>query len=151
MTASKASRFLDSPLLLVCLILFTGLLAVKAYTLYAASNAPAFRGWDWSRHPQTLLVAYPSPSCGCGPTVPAAVRQGLAHHLDVLVVTDLTGKDAAALTTGLPDTHVHLIAEIGQSFMHRLSPNGKTALKMVRQGRVTRILTGGVIPDGFFQ
>ena len=148
-----ASLF-GSPLLFLCLSATTVALAVKLAllytTLHAALAAPAIPGWNWENHPNTLLIAYKATTCGCGAHLTDVISQGVQHHADVVVVASAADARDASLAPVRADRRVQILSGISPQTLSRLLPKGGTAILNVQHGRITRRITGSVVPDDFF-
>lgn len=57
--ATLPSRLLSSPLLLVVLLVAASIFAVSWYQTESVRRAPNIPGYDWAKHPNTLLIAAP--------------------------------------------------------------------------------------------
>ena len=83
---SLLTRVSSSSLLCACLLLAISAVAAAWNKTDAAQRAPAIPGYNWDKHPNTLLIAYPTKDCGCGSSPVERVEEGLKHGLDVLVI-----------------------------------------------------------------
>lgn len=146
----RFARFIDSPFLFVCLAGATVALGVKLALLYAVLAAPPLQGWNWGDHPNTLLIAYKASACGCGAHLTDAISQGVQHHADVVVVASAADAGGAGLAAVRADRRVRLLSGIPPQTLLRLLPKGGTAILNVQHGRITRQITGSVLPDDFF-
>ena len=146
----RLARFVESPFLFICLAGATLALGVKLALLYAALSAPAIPGWNWSEHPNTLLIAYRASTCGCGAHLSGAISQAANHHAEVLVVASASDKADAGLAGITADPRTRLITGVGEKDLRRLSPLGRTAILSIQHGRISHQITGSVLPDDFF-
>lgn len=103
-----AMWLLDSPLLFVILLLMTSALATSLYQAHASLQPPTIANYNWSEHPNTLLIAYPvANSCStCNISVRDWANQGLRHHLDVLVIASHEAYELKQLKRALTKTHI---------------------------------------------
>jgi hypothetical protein len=144
------SRLAGSPLTFLCLAAVALTMAAKLVLIYAALAAPAIQGWSWGRHPNTLLVAYRSSTCGCGAHLSGAIGQAAQHHAQVLVVASAADAGDAGLAAIRADRRVRVVAGVQDQTIRGLSPSGRTTLLSVQGGRITNRATGSVLPDDFF-
>ena len=147
---SRLSGLAASPITFLCLTGATVALGVKLALLYAALSAPLIPGWNWGDHPNTLLIAYKASTCGCGAHFTDAVSQGEQHHADVLVVASAADANSAGFAQVRTDRRIHLISSVSSRTLLRLLPNGGTAILNVQHRRITRRITGSILPDDFF-
>lgn len=147
-------RVVDSPLLLLCLVVVTSALGGAWYhKVYAAFSAPAISGYDWSKHPDALLIAVPlSGDCGCGGiSIEDRVKQGVKHNLDVVIVASRSHPEVTALRkVRLQQGRLAIIANVNRNVIKRFSSDGKLALARIYKGRIIRHAEGDV-PRAFFQ
>jgi len=146
----RLSGLAASPITFLCLAAVTVALTAKLALLYTALAAPAIQGWNWSDHPNTLLIAYRASTCGCGAHLSEAISQGTQHHADVLVVASAADTGDASLAPVRADRRVRVLSGISPQTLSRLLPKGGTAILNVQHGRITRRITGSVLPDDFF-
>lgn len=147
----RLSRLAASPLTFFCLAAVTLALAAKLALLYTALAAPAISRWNWSDHPNTLLIAYRASTCGCGAHLSGAITEGTQHHADVLVVASVADAGDASLAPVSADQRVRILSGISPQMLSRLLPKGGTAILNVQRGRITHQITGSVLPDDFFK
>ncbi len=146
----RLSGLVASPITFLCLAAVTLALAAKLVLLYTALAAPAITGWNWGDHPNTLLIAYRASACGCGAHLTDAISQGAQHHADVLVVASAADAGSTGLAAVRADRRVRLLSGVSSQTLQRLLPTGGTAILNVQHGRITRQITGSVLPDDFF-
>ena len=123
---------------------------MKLVLLYTALAAPAIKGWDWSDHPNTMLIAYRSSTCGCGAHLSGAISEAAGHDAQVLVIASASDKNDTGLAGIAADPRTHLITGVPDADLRRLSPLGRTAILNIRHGRITHQITGSVLPEDFF-
>ncbi len=145
----RLGNLLNSPILLVALILATAVLAFKWYSLEASLRAPDLPGWSWSAHPNTLLIYYPHTDCGCGPGLSPVLTQARTHHLDVLVLTDIKGEKLATLSKQASGTQAHLTFVDQKAFQGWIRL-GNTTMLLIRHGHIKRRMSGTNITSDFF-
>ncbi len=143
------SNLLNSPVSLVVLSLAIVGLAFKWHAIQKSSDAPILPGWNWSSHPNSLLIYYPSTDCGCGPGLLPALNQAQSGRLDVIVVSDVQGQKLAAVTQQVKSSHVPLVVCANLQSMSPLLRSNNTMLIHVRNGRVVGHASGTIIPASF--
>ena len=146
----RLSGLASSPIVFLCLTAVTAVLVAKLVLLYTSMAAPAIHGWNWSDHPNTLLIAYRASTCGCGAHLADAVSQGVQHHAEVLVVASAADAGSTGLAAVRADRHVRLLSGVSSQTLLSLLPTGGTAILNVQHGRITHRITGSVLPDDFF-
>lgn len=152
MTKIKFAHILGSPLLCILLLAGTSTLAALWYKTEAAQRAPAIVDYDWAKHPNTLLIAYPLHDCGCGISVSEAVEAGLKHGLDVLVIASKPSAELSALTKAdFPQSRFFLVTNVNSGIIQQFSPRDKMAVVHVQNGRIIRQSHGAFLQEPFFQ
>jgi hypothetical protein len=151
----RLGNLLNSPILLVVLILTTIGLAFRWYSLQAsleaARRAPMLSGWSWTAHPNSLLIFYPHTDCGCGPGLSAVLTQASTKPYEVAIVSDVQGPKLDSIVQEAEYYHVHLLAPITPKAMARWCRDGNTTLLHIRKGRVVGSVEGTIIPESFFK
>lgn len=105
----RLGNLLNSPILLVMLLLATVGLAFKWHAIQKSLDAPILPGWNWSSHPNSLLIYYPNTDCGCGPGLLPALKQALSGKLNVVVVSNVQGQKLTAVTQQMKNSHVPFV------------------------------------------
>ena len=96
---SAIGQVVGSPVLLVLLLGATFFAAASWYRADAAQRAPEVGGFSWTRHPNALMIVYPTKSCGCGAAPLVRVQEGLEHGLDVVVIAPTVSDELKPLLT----------------------------------------------------
>jgi len=145
----RLGNLLNSPILLVVMVLATIGLALKWYSLQASLRAPDLPSWNWSAHPNTLLIYYPHTDCGCGPGLSAALGQANAKHFDIAIISDVQGENLSHLNEVAIHSHAFLLSSIGSSQLKKWCPTGNTTMLCIKNGYIIRKLYGTNIPTEF--
>ena len=144
-------KALQSPLLLVVLLLSTAGLASALFTRNSARRAPDLPGYSWAKHPNALLVVYPmADACStCSLSVYGWAVKGRGHGLDVVVAAH---KETLELRSLLKEAMPNVTVVTGASpeFIGRFSRGDKIGGVLVVDGRVVRRQIGGTPDEGFF-
>ncbi len=152
MSKSRLVRAADSPIMLVCLLLLAAVLAAAFYRKARASTPPPISGFQWARHPDTLLLAVPPGDCGCGLPLSEWVRSGASHSLHVLIVASKAEGDVAVLKqTRFPTRLVSVLADVDAGTIKRLAPGNQVTATLVRGGHIVSRLEGGLPSANFFR
>lgn len=121
------------------LLLAAFALAARLHRVDAAFAAPTVPGYDWAKHPNTLLLIYPTADCGCGPAPAERVQEGLKRGHDVLVVAAKPSKELNALKTQFfPRARFALVTNLDSAIIKRFSPEDKVATVWIENGRIAR-------------
>lgn len=145
----RLGNLLNSPILLVMLLLATVGLAFKWHAIQKSLDAPILPGWSWSSHPSSLLIYYPNTDCGCGPGLLPALNQAQSGKLDVIVVSDVQGQKLTAITQQMKNSHVPFVVSANPQSISPLFHSNNTMLLHVRNGRVVGHAAGTVLPASF--
>ena len=143
-------KILGSPLLLMLLLLATPVVAALWYRADAAQRAPLIGDYDWSKHPNALLIAYPPDDCGCGASTSELVTAGLKHDLDVLVIAVKPSRELNELKRSFPSRRVVINAKTPELIVRRFSPRDKVTTVLIQNGRTVRKVEGGYLDASFF-
>lgn len=149
---SKVARVMDSPFVLLFFVLLASALGGAWYQKsYAAFAAPAIPGYDWSRHPDGLLIAVPPGDCGCSMTASDLASKGIAKRLDVLVIASGRHEQVDELKKQrLPQARLSIMTNVNRDIIKQFSPHDKIAAVRIRNGRIVQHAEGN-IPETFYQ
>lgn len=151
---SRPVRILESPLLLVFLLLTAGGLAVAYRSVDAENAAPDIPGYDWSRHANALLLTEPSDACNsCGLPLSDWVVAGIAHKLDVVVVIQrpvAESREMQLLRKQLTPSRFFAVSASSPQIFERFSPHGKTGVALIRNGRIVHQAEGAMPDESFW-
>lgn len=147
---SRFRKVLGSPLLLLVLLLATPVVAALWYRADAAQKVPAIGSYDWSKHPNALLISYPPDDCGCGASTSELVTAGLKHKLDVLVIASKPSKELSTLKQSFSPPRVVIGSKVSESIVRRFSPRDKVTTVLIQNGRIMRKVEGGYLDESFF-
>ena len=132
-------RLLESRLLAIILAAATIGLGANWVRANAARTAPSVSGYDWSRHPQALLVVVPPD--GCGPKPLSIVRDALKAGQDVVIVAGAS-KTGASMPEVREVREAHLpaarvaIYTVDAALVKRFAPAKEIATVEVKEGRI---------------
>lgn len=131
---------MGSPVLsLFLLTAIFGLMAVWHLNANAAKLPPSITGFEWSQHPNTLLISYPANECGCGPAPSERVSEGLAQGEDVLVIASAPSPRLDALRKmPFPRLRFLLVDNVSENVIRRFSPRDQAVEIQVRQGQIVK-------------
>ena len=134
-------RLLESRLLAIILAAATIGLGASWVRANAARVAPSVSGYDWSRHPQALLVVVPPDGCGCGPKPLAIARDALKVGQDVVIVAGAS-KTGASMPEVREVREAHFpaarvaIYTVDAALVKRFAPAKEIATVEVKEGRI---------------
>ena len=112
----------SSPILLAVLTLAAVGLAFKWHAIQKSSDAPILPGWNWSSHPNFLLIYYPNTDCGCGPGLLTALNQAQAEKFDVIAVSNVQGQKLVAATQQVGNLHTTLCGKCESQIYQSIVP-----------------------------
>lgn len=154
MVSQRPMRMFESPLLLVFLLLTAGGLAVAYRNVDAESAAPAIPGYDWSQHANVLLLTEPSDACNsCGLSLSDWALAGIAHKLDVVVVTQrpvAESRELLLLKKQLSPSRFFTATTSSPQIFERFSPHDKTGAALIRNGRIVHQAEGAMPDESFW-
>ncbi|MDF2440729.1 MAG: hypothetical protein JWN98_1713 [Abditibacteriota bacterium] len=154
MVSRRPMRMFESPLLLVFLLLTATGLAVAYRSVDAESAAPDIPGYDWSRHANVLLLTEPTNACNsCGLPLSDWVLAGIAHKLDVVVVTQrpvAESRELLLLQKQLSPSRFFATTASQPQIFERFSPHDKTGAVLIRDGRIVHHAEGGMPDESFW-
>lgn len=151
MKTSLYARIVDSPVLFLCLFVGTCGLALRWQQVQASSTPPSVPSYNWSQHPDTLLISYPPVDCDC--TIPPTdwIQAGLNRKLEVLVITSRKHLGLDALKRlSLQQPRVRIVTTVSPEIIKRLSPLGNPTAIWINKGRMIRSSSDTTVPDRFF-
>ena len=143
-------KILGSPVLLILLLLATPVVAALWYRADAAQKVPAIGSYDWSKHPNVLLISSPPDDCGCGASTSELVTAGLKHNLAVLVIASKPSKELNGLKRDFAERGVVVNDKVSEPVLRRFSPRDKVTTVLVQDGRMVRKVEGGYLEESFF-
>lgn len=116
---SLASRLLSSPLLFVVLLVAALTFVASWYQTESVRRAPDIAGYDWGKHPNTLLIAAPlGDNCSlCGLSISDLSAEGLKHGLDVLVIAARDSRELKTLRKSHPHSRLSIVTNINQDII----------------------------------
>lgn len=137
------SRILSSPFLLVAFSLTASVLGTILYKRDADLRAPEVPGYNWSRHPQALLLAYPlADACSsCNLSISGWAEYGLQHNLDVLVIATRNNRELDTLRNA--QSGVFLVTDVDEGIIKKFSIGDKIGAVRVDKGRIVARQIGG--------
>lgn len=152
----RLQNLLNSPILLVVLLLATVASCGKWYALEALSQAPSLHNWNWLSHPNALLIYYPDTDCGCGPGLGNVLNQGRTAHLDTVIVTDIQGKRLTQLNEMGQTLKIKVVNDSSKTVLtnwigRNWSYKGNITVLRIQDGHVLRRTSGTNISDDFFK
>jgi len=77
---------MENPRLLPVFFVFALIFGVGWRKNAAHLTPPQLAAYEWTQHPQALLISYPVDECGCAPLADL-VRLGLQNNLDIVVIS----------------------------------------------------------------
>lgn len=150
MGKARFARVVDSPLFLICLSLAMSALTAIYYQAGQVQPIPPIAGHDWTKHPNTLLVSYPSDDCGCGSSPSDWVRAGIKQGLFVLVVSPHLNDDLNRLKKQLSSNRLAVTTNGSREIISRFSPRKSIAGVLLRNGQIIRHAELSSPPETFF-
>ena len=157
---SAFARFWSSPLLSVILgvsfLTLGGIFLHAQSAQRAAHSAPQLTGYDWSQHPETLLVVYPlADACSsCNLSIAGWAERGLKANLDVVVIANKPNSELKQLRESLSfppsPQRLSIVTGVAPEIIKRFSIGDKIGGVRVHNGRIIQQQTGGSPPVTFF-
>ncbi len=143
---------LSSPYLLVLLLLTASALATVATRRWTAGRAPSIPGFNWSQHPNSLLLATPlADACStCNLSLAGWATLGFQSGFDVVVVAARPTIELKALRKQFPQARLSIVTDVAEATIKRFSQGDKIGGVLIRQGRILRQQRGGTPPASFF-
>ena len=147
----RVKRILDSYVLLSFLLLLSGTFSYALYKQHTATYAPAIEGYDWTQHPEALLIVYPlADSCNtCGLSTTGWINRGLKHRLNVLVIATNSNQILDQIKKEYRSSQVRVITT-HEDVIRQFSSGDKIGALRIRMGRILKQQQGGVPPASFF-
>lgn len=132
------ARVMGSPVLFFFLLAaMFGISAVWYRSENTAKLPPHVVGFDWSQHPDALLISYPPEECGCGPSASERVSEALQQGRDVLVIASELSPELKALRTKpFPSSRFLLVSNVSEGVIRRFSPSNEAVEIQVRKGQI---------------
>lgn len=149
MTKSIFARVSRSPISLSFLLATTISLVIVWQRSEAVMNAPQIKGYDWTQHPNALLVVYPEDDCGCGLTVSNWVKSGIVKQLDVVVVSKANQPEWDVLKKEYPNK-VTIVTNAPSDIMQEFTPRKSVGAAWIQNGKIVR-RTDGIPTTDFYQ
>lgn len=145
----KLNNILDSRWISICLLLALFIVGTAFYKVSLALTPPTIINYDWTKHPNVLLISYPPEDCGCGFTVSDWVSLGKLHKLDVLVIASRSNSTLNSLKNE-SQKGVEVATNVEQSVIKKLSPNGRITAVRIRNAHILRQTQSSAPQDVFF-
>ena len=144
-------RIVDSPFVLVLLMIATLVCGIAWRRVYAAATPPAIVGYDWGKHPNALMVVVPPDECGCGMKPSKVAQQAVAQNVDVVVLASRSSDSTKEVEDlGLPHQKLALFLDAPENTVRRFSHKQGFSVVRVIDGRITQEFEGN-LPEDFFE
>ena len=145
---------INSPFLLPILICAAIALAITLNKVLAADRAPTIAGYEWSKHPEALLVVYPlADACStCNLSITGWAERGLQHQLDVLIIASRPNRELKEIRKYLPradEVRLSVITGVDEEVIRKFSRDDKIGGVRIHQGRIHARQVGGSPTDKF--
>jgi hypothetical protein len=148
MKDSRLARWKDSPLLLFCLLVAAAFLAGTWQRAQAKLSPPAVPGYDWAQHPRALLIAYPPDDCACGNSPVEWAQAGLAHGMDVVVLTTPSRRksvrEEVQRLQRIESPRLHIVSNFDASRLRQMAPARSSRVTYIENGWIAGSAQGDV-------
>ncbi len=144
-------KLLQSPFLLIALLLSTAVLSITLYRRDQAQRVPDLPGYSWSAHPNALLVVYPmADACStCNLSVYGWAAKGREHKLEVVVAAHKETLELRSLRKeAMPG--VTVVTGVAPKFIERFAKGDKIGGVRMAGGRIAAQQLGGTPSAAFF-